>query len=625
MKKTIAALLSAVLFLSLLTALPASAEAVEDTHFISGDYVCFKNGDGTVSLLRYQGKEDEIVIPGEIEGLKVTEILSNCFFMTPASSITIPDGVTKIGLAAFSDSSSLTSIVFPESLEFISASAFYNCKNLKTIAFPKNISYVGLGAFTNTAWYDSQPDGAVYIGKACYQYKGTMPKNTKLNVKNGTVSISQQAFFNCKNLAGITLPASLKEIGIAAFSDCTGLKSIVIPNGVEKLQSSVFYHCTNLEQITLPDSMKEVGYQVFEDTKWFKNQKDSLVYVGRIAYRYNGTMPVNTVVKIRENTIGLGIGVFSGCNNLSNVILPESLTEIPESAFQGCASLKSVELPQSLTVIQDRAFAGCESLTSISPLDQVTEIGESAFRDCTSFKTFTVPSGVKTLRGMTFSGCTALEQVILPQRLETIGSNTFENCIKLKQVNIPESINSIAYQAFLNCKSLESLELHKYIVEIESGAFEGCSSLSNIQLPYGLKKIGYNAFLNCESLKNIIIPKNVSEIEGYALGFVSDLEGVLYHVNDFTISGYEGSAAQQYAEGNELAFTPIDYKLKTGDIDGDGSITTADVLELQKHLSKVIELTEEQVTAADTDGNGKLEINDVLRIQLYLAKKIAVL
>lgn len=340
MKKIIAVLLSVILFLSLCPVVPAMAESVEDTHFISGDYVCIKNGDGTVSLLRYQGKEDKILIPNEIEGLRVTEILSNCFFMTSASSITIPNGVTEIGLAAFGDSSTLTSIAMPDSLTFISASAFYNCKNLKTIVFSKNLSYVGLNAFNNTAWYDSQPNGAVYISKVFYDYKGDMPKNTKLALKDGTVSISQQAFRDCINLAGITLPTSLKEIGSAAFSGCTGLKSIIIPEGVNKLESAVFQKCVNLENITIPDSVTDMQSPNLEDTKWFKNQKDTLVYAGRYAYRYNGSMPANTTIKLREDTIGLGTGVFSGCENLTGIVIPSGVTTITSSAFQGCTGLK---------------------------------------------------------------------------------------------------------------------------------------------------------------------------------------------------------------------------------------------------------------------------------------------
>ena len=78
--------------------------------------------------------------------------------------------------------------------------AFAHCKNLKNIKIPDSVTTIELGAFNDTLWYNNQPDGLLYAGKVLYLYKGEMPENTKITLKNDTSGIADNAFSYCTNL-----------------------------------------------------------------------------------------------------------------------------------------------------------------------------------------------------------------------------------------------------------------------------------------------------------------------------------------------------------------------------------------------------------------------------------------
>ena len=128
--------------------------------------------------------------------------------------------VTSIGDKAFYGFLGLTSVTIPSSVTSIGIYAFYGCSGLTTVTIPNSVTSIGSSAFYGTPWYNNQPDGVVYVGKVAYKYKGTMPENTQITIKDGTLSIGDGAFLYCSRLTSVTIPNSVTSIGSYAFGGC---------------------------------------------------------------------------------------------------------------------------------------------------------------------------------------------------------------------------------------------------------------------------------------------------------------------------------------------------------------------------------------------------------------------
>ena len=142
------------------------------------------------------------------------------------TDLIVPEDVEEIYAHTFEGYDKLRSVVFHKDIVYIHKSAFFSCSNLTDVTFEGDVEYIGPYTFEDTPWYDNQPDGEVYIGKLLYKYKGDMPSNTSIVIKDGTELICKSAFNNCKGLTSITFPSSLEAIHNEAFACCDNLKEI---------------------------------------------------------------------------------------------------------------------------------------------------------------------------------------------------------------------------------------------------------------------------------------------------------------------------------------------------------------------------------------------------------------
>ena len=218
-----------------------------------------------------------------------------------------------------------------------------------------------------------------------------------LDKENGSLEVTYEDWHNSSyNSSNIVIPESfvfsgktytVTSIGESAFYDCSNLASITIPNSVTSIGDDAFRYCSNLTSITIPNSVTSIGRYAFEWTAWYDNQPDGMIYINKVAYKYKGTMPDNTIIEIQDGTISIAGVAFDGCSGLTSVIIPNSVTCIGSHAFLGCSGLASISIPNSVTSIGSHAFSGCSGLASITIPNSVMSIGDNAFYSCSGLTT----------------------------------------------------------------------------------------------------------------------------------------------------------------------------------------------------------------------------------------------
>ena len=259
-------------------------------------------------------------------------------------------------------------VVIPESVSYdgttynvtgIGSYAFNNCYSLTSISIPNSVTLIGHYAFCVCGL-------------------------TSITIPESVTWIGNEAFCNCGGLTSVTIPGSVTSILRGAFSHCANLQSVCVSEGVINISDEAFMNSGNLSSITIPSTVKNIGSRAFQGTNWYDNQPEGLVYAGNVAYKYKGTMPEGTQIEIREGTLGITNGAFSGCTGLKSITIPNGVTSIPDYTFSGCSSLTSITIPESIISIANKAFKLCGSLTSIIIPNCVTSIGLQAFAWCTS-------------------------------------------------------------------------------------------------------------------------------------------------------------------------------------------------------------------------------------------------
>ena len=230
--------------------------------------------------------------------------------------------------------------------------------------------------------------------------------------QNGAVtSIGSSAFDGYTGLTSITIPNSVTSIGDYAFDGCSSLTSITIPDSVTSIGDSAFRDCSGLTSVTIGNGVTRIGSDALSGTAWYDSQPDGLVYAGKVAYKYKGTMPNNTSIVLREGTLGIADYAFSDCSGLTSVTIGNSVTSIGDRVFYGCSGLTSVTIGNSVTSIGDYAFSGCSGLTSITIPDSVTSIGWSAFSGCSGLTSVTIGNSVTSIGYDAFYNCSGLTEI----------------------------------------------------------------------------------------------------------------------------------------------------------------------------------------------------------------------
>lgn len=417
MKKIFSMFTALCMLCALMSPIPASAAGMED--------LTFDAETGTITKCN-AGAEGELVIPDEIDGVKVTAVdddaFSGCAGLT---SVTLPDGLTSIGQLAFRDCTALTSVNIPDSVTSIGGKAFYNT-----------------GYYSNE---DNWKNNLLYIGSCLVDTKEI---NGEYSIESGTRLIAESAFESCRGLTSVELPDSVTIIGENAFAFCAKLTSVTM-NGAVSIGDRAFEDCETLADAELPDGLISIGVDAF------------------------GGCAALTDITVPESVTSISSGAFSGCGSLNIAVDANNQTYCNTDgvlftkdkntilAYSKDKLQPEYDVPDGVTGIGDKAFDMCESLTGVTLPDGVTSVGDYAFHGC-GLTSIELPDGVTAIGMDAFMYCEAMTRATIPESVESIGSGAFSDCTSLTDVYYSgtkrewsqietDSANDALYAAAVHC------------------------------------------------------------------------------------------------------------------------------------------------------------------------------
>ena len=446
---------------------------------------------------------------GEIEGFE-GQVATVTGYTGKAKNVEIPaeiNGVPVVAIAnyAFSNNGYMKSVKLPESVVEIDTYAFYY-NNLNAV-YVKDLAY-WLSLDFEYGSYNPVCGADLYFGDELV---------TDLVIPEGTETIKQYAFYGCESIKSVTLPSSLKFVGDKAFYECTNIEDVYVSNVSHWLSIEFEYNYRPICNEYDPTGV-------------------NLYFGGELA----------TEIVIPEGITELPDSAFRGCKSITKAILPSSLTSIGDCAFE-YSTINEVVFPSGLVEIGSRAFA-YTLLTEIT-IPSGVEYMHDAFSNCKSLEKIEFEEGFKEISDFAFEYCYALKTINLPSSLERIGSYAFSYCESIENITIPSNVNYIEYGAFRECENLKAVyifdlvswlsidfsdeesnplylgaNLHinneavtKLVIPegvetISEYAFYGCEGLSEVTLSEGVKEIGNDAFYGCKNLTEVSLPSTLTDI-----------------------------------------------------------------------------------------------------------------
>lgn len=433
--------------------------------------------------------------------------------MPVVKEIEIAGSVNRIGEYAFEECENIEKIILAEGISEIGVGAFEECTNLSDVEIPKSVEIISSGAFAETPWLETKKleDKVVIVNDILFD---ATEAGTDFELPENVFYIPRTAFLNAdwvekqreteqfiiingvlidgQNASGdVVIPEGVKHIADAAFFSCDKITSVSIPDGVESIGTSAFQQCSNLLTINIPDSVRRIGASAF------------------------GRCSCLTEIKLPNGLRAVESYAFYECTGLKNVEMPETIEYIGEYCFQFCSSLPDIKLPKNVQKIGDEAFYSCESIRTIVLPDAMTKIADGAFTYCRNLESVVLPKNVKEIGRNAFLYCEKLNNIEFFDKLESIGEGAF--CYTaLNKVIFPESVQNIGRIAFADCKNLEEIEFSENVTSIGDGAFYGTSWMENKK--QGKDLVIVNAILLVAPLteEKVIIPKGVNVICGGA-------------------------------------------------------------------------------------------------------------
>lgn len=644
-RRAFTALRAAILILCACTAYAASAKEFYESN------IKFRTSGRNAIVIGYSYAKS-IAIPETVDRgyYTVTGIDPEAFKDCTAETITIPSTVRSIGNNAFEGCRNLTTITIPASVESLGTNhLFYGCNALENVTFRCNVPEIGEYMFGrcysmksisisprttsigHRAFYECTaleeidiPDGVVSIGADAFSYCSAL---TKASIGQSVKIIGSDIFLqtsikelyydaaDCNAYAtdNISFPATLESVTIGEhvnsipagmFYRCN-VTSIIIPDNVKKIGKNAFLECRALKELTIGRGVEEVGVKAFfycdALTNVYFNAENCTVFGNGSSYDNNGT-----VFYTAENVIfGEGVrtilpGSFNNCKNLKSVRMPNSVTEIGESAFRYCHDLAELNLSTSLKTIGHSAFERNYALTSVTIPESVEKIGINAFGECTSLddvcfnainctecgsksypafgspiKTLTIGPKVQTLDFHAFS-CDKIDELRYnAEHLKTHNSTLLAKDVYINTIDrviIGEDVRYLPNDFLWGCQTVNELHynatdctmpdyssynnpaafgrypktlVHAFIgdnvTSIPDYMFVKSEGLRAVTLGASVESVGDRAFYRCDKLQEIGFKGSPTQFGIYTFDCKSVTAVNIPNANDWAVAPIETS------------------------------------------------------------------------------------
>ena len=504
------------------------------TNTASGSYyqlTCTTN-NGAITITGYSGLGGSVVLPSILNGLPVIAIGTNAFQNASNSltSITIPYGITSIGVGAFSNSFNVTNITISSSVTNIRADAFYACYATK-IYFQGNAPVIDFTAFTGTEF------------SPVYYLPGT---------SGWGASISGRAavMLNPPSPAG-----SLRVMPTPAWTQWQVDGGVVQPSGATVTGLSVGNHTISFcpangwaapgNQMVAVSANTTASASAIYDLLTYTTNNGAITITG--IRDYFGNYPHGFVIlpgAINGLPVtSIGNYAFYDCTSLFGVALPNSVTSIGSSAFQYCYSLTNLAIPDSVASIAGGAFNHSSGLAAFTvdpaSLHYSSTNGILFNKDQTTLVQFpvglggnyTIPTNVTTIGPAAFDTCDKLTSITIPYGVINIQSSAFAYCKGLTSIALPDSVDIIGAFAFEYCTGLTNVTFGSSVSYLQDYAFAGCWGLTNVTLPDSVSAIGDYTFYDCRGLVSVTMGTNLSQFLGTAFPNCPNLTGIYFQGN----------------------------------------------------------------------------------------------
>lgn len=416
--------------------------------------------------------------------------------------------------------------------------------------------------------------------------KGAMPakmkfrrnkKIKKVIIKKGVTSVSYEAFALCKNLNSVTIPSTVKTIGIRSFYG-TKISKITVPSKTKTIGQGAFGSCKSLKTIVMPGDFKLKLEEDTDDKLWYVASDQSAV----------DTITFNTKLKLANVS-------YLSANNLVVAKNDPSYQSI-EGVIYTKDGKGIVRVPQKRTELKIKE--GCTEFNMQSVLYNSTDSEGDEFNNCSKLKKIVIPSSVKSINKTKYKTDRAdacdmhVDTIeIAPKDFDanslyalgsSLGKNiTIESLMKLlpdqitykdhmyitkdhgllkydgkdANVEIPEEITWIAPEAFYRNETLKNVKLSSKITTIEENTFYGCSELEAVVIPDQVTMIGKSAFDECTVLKSVTFGKSLKVIKDHAFASVN--------IRNFTIpSGIQKIETGAFAGINQIGTVTFEGSTK---------------------------------------------------------------